>query len=78
MCMSSLRMVSIARFLVYVGFCKCGVMVVVPVIAPEEAVMFAVPGAAPVTTPAALIGAIAVSSEDQKTPLLRVLVLPSS
>jgi hypothetical protein len=54
------------------------VIVVVPVIAPEDAVMFAVPGTAPVTTPAALMGATEVSSEDQKTPELRVLVLPSS
>lgn len=54
------------------------VIAVVPVIAPWDAVIFAVPGAAPVTKPPVLISATDVSSDDQKTPLLRVLVLPSS
>lgn len=54
------------------------VMVAVPVAAPEDAVMVAVPELAPVTLPPDVMGAIAVSLVDQKTLLVRVLVLPSS
>lgn len=54
------------------------VTVLVPVWAEADAVMVAVPELAPVTRPPDVIGATFVSSLDQKTPLVRVLVLPSS
>ena len=54
------------------------VTVLVPLCAPADAVIVAVPELAPVTLPPEVIGATFVSSLDQKTPLVKVLVLPSS
>src|SRR5581483_1505578 len=54
------------------------VIVEVPLTAPEEAVMVAVPALSAVTFPPLLIAAMVVSLLDQNTPLVRVLVLPSS
>src|SRR2546421_10399537 len=51
--------------------------VVVPVMAPEDAEMVAVPEETPVTKPLALIEEIVSSEEDQKTPEVNVFVLPS-
>lgn len=52
--------------------------VVVPVVAPDDAEMVAVPEDTPVTNPVELIEAIVSSEEDQKTPEVNVFVLPSS
>jgi len=61
-----------------VTFISETVTVEVPLAAPEDAVMVAVPELAPVTLPPEVIGATAVSLLDQKTLLVRVLWLPSS
>ena len=53
------------------------VIVVVPVIAPDDAEMVAVPEATPVTIPLGLIEAILSSDEDQKTPEVNGACLPS-
>lgn len=54
------------------------VTVDVPLTAPDEAVMVAVPALAAETLPPVLIEAIVSSLLDQNTPVVRVLVLPSS
>ena len=61
-----------------VTFISVTVMLEVPLAAPEDAVIVAVPELAPFTTPPVLMGATVVSLLDQKTWLVRVLVLPSS
>src|SRR5215469_12467443 len=60
-----------------VTFISVTVTVEVLLAAPEEAVMVAVPELAPVTLPPEVMGATPVLLLDQKTLLLRVLVLPS-
>ena len=54
------------------------VIVEVPLTAADEAVMVAVPALAPVSLPVLVIEAMVSSLLDQNTPLVRVLVLPSS
>ena len=51
--------------------------VVVPVVAPDDAVIVAVPAATPLTFPAGLMEAMLESEEDQETPWVNVEVLPS-